>query len=100
MGVGGAGGRMRPELPSAGGHCGSGLGAEGRFLQFFNKNNAFNAYFGRNSYYKATTHQLKAFKSSLNELNRINEVQVLYIIRINVTKYDVAFTTRWGGGEG
>jgi len=29
------------------------------------------------SYYKAITRQLKAFKISLNVLNRINEVQVL-----------------------
>jgi len=46
-----------------------GLGAEaGRFY----------AYFGQNKYFKAITHQLNAFKISLNVINRINEVQVLY----------------------
>jgi len=35
----------------------------GRFLQFFNENNAhFYAYFGQNSYFKAITHQLKTFE--------------------------------------
>jgi len=37
----------------------------------------FYAYFGQNNYFNAKTHQLKAFKSSLIVLNRINEVQVL-----------------------
>jgi len=40
------------------------LGAEppalGIFLQFFNKNNAFYAYFGQNSYFKTVIHQLKS----------------------------------------
>jgi len=58
----------------------------GRFLQFFNKNNACNfsikithfyAYFGQNSYLKQKLINYKALKSSLNVLNRINEVQVL-----------------------
>jgi len=53
-----------------------GVGA-GRSLQFFNKSNAFFAYFGQNSYFKAITHQSKTFKISLNVLNKINEVQVL-----------------------
>jgi len=39
-----------------------GLGAKP--LQFLNKNNVFYAYFGKNSYFKAITHQLKAFKIS------------------------------------
>jgi len=33
-----------------------------RFLQFFNKNNTFYAYFGQNRYFKAITYQLKAFE--------------------------------------
>jgi len=57
---------------------GGGSPSAGRFLQFFNKNNAFLCiYFGQNSYFKATAHQLEAFKISLNVLHRINEVQVL-----------------------
>jgi len=41
-----------------------------QFLQFFEKDNAFYAYFGQNSYFKATTHQLKAFEISQNVLNK------------------------------
>jgi len=52
-------------------------GAIGDFCNFSIKIAHFYAYFGRNSYFKAITHQLKAFKISLNILNRINEVQVL-----------------------
>jgi len=63
----------------------------GRFLLFFNKNNAFLCIFRPNSYFKAITHQLKWFKISPNVLNRINKVQVL-CIRINVTN-DVTFAT-------
>jgi len=67
------------DLQAAGGHWESGSEAPiaGRFLQNFNKNNAFYAYFDQNSYFKAIIHQFKAFKSSLNVLNRINEVKVL-----------------------
>jgi len=32
--------------------------ALGDFCNFFNKNNAFIAYYGQNSYFKAITHQL------------------------------------------
>jgi len=79
----GAGGKGNEgEAPSA-----------GRFLQLLNKNNTFYAYFGQNSYFKVITHQLKAFKISLNVLNRINEIQVL-LIRTIVTKYDVTFATK------
>jgi len=50
----------------------------GRFLQFFNKNNTYLCIFWQKySYFEAITYQLKAFKISLNELNRINKVQVL-----------------------
>jgi len=35
-------------------------------LQFFNKNNAFFAYFGQNHYFKAKTTQLKAFEKQSN----------------------------------
>jgi len=41
----------------------------------------------------AITHQLKAFKISLNVLNRINKVKFCSI-RINVTKFDVTFATK------
>jgi len=50
-----------------------------QFLQFFNKSNTFLGIFRPNNYFKAISHQLKAFKISLNipVLNKINEVQVL-----------------------
>jgi len=47
------------------------------------------AYFSQNSYFKATTHQLKAFKISLNVLNRIN-----------VLSYSYKYTFATGGGGG
>jgi len=74
---------------------GSGALGAGRLLQFLNNNNITHiySYFGRNSSFKAITHQLKAFKISLNVPNWINEVQDLYV-RINVTKYNVTFTTK------
>jgi len=57
------------------------VGAEppglGDFCNFSVKMTYFYAYFGQNSYFKAIIHQLKAFKISLNALDRINEVQVL-----------------------
>jgi len=76
------------------GDFGGGLGAEspaaeaigcleakppalGDFCNFSIKITLFYAYFGLNSYFKAITRQFKAFKISLNVLNRINEVQVL-----------------------
>jgi len=59
-----------PQPPEARG-SGSGAPSAGRFLQVLNKNNAFYAYFGQNTYFKAITHQLKALKISLNVLNRI-----------------------------
>jgi len=37
----------------------------------------FYAYFDQKSYFKEITRQLKAFKISLNVINRINEVQAL-----------------------
>jgi len=40
------------------------------------------------------THQLKAFKISLNVQNRINEVQVLSHSYKRKTKYDVAFNAK------
>jgi len=54
-----------------------GSAALGDFCNFSIKKNIFNAYFGQNRYFKAIIHQLKAFKISLNVLNRINEVKVL-----------------------
>jgi len=60
---------------------GEGLGAEppplGDFCNFSIKITRFYAYFGQNNYFEGMTHQLKAFKISLNVLNRINEVKVL-----------------------
>jgi len=53
----GSGGRKPPETRGFGGKAHS----AGRFLQFFDKNKTF-LYFGQNSYFKAITHQLKAFK--------------------------------------
>jgi len=38
------------------------VASAGQFLQFFNKNDAFYAYFGQNSHFKAITHQLQAFE--------------------------------------
>jgi len=49
-------------------------------------------YFGQNRYFTAITHQLKAFKISLNVLNRIMKYKFCSI-RINVTKYEVTFAT-------
>jgi len=58
-----------------------GLGPEppalGDFCNFSRKRMHFYAYFGQNDDFKAITHQLKAFESNLNVLNRINEVKVL-----------------------
>jgi len=51
--------------------------ALGDFCKFSMKITHFYAYFNQNSYFKAITHQLIAFKTSLNILNRMNEVQVL-----------------------
>jgi len=52
----------------------------GDFCNFSIKITNFYADFGQNSYFKAITYQLKAFKISLNVLNRINEVQVLQVL--------------------
>jgi len=52
-------------------------GSGGRMGNFSIKIMNFYAHFGQISYFKAITYQLKAFKSSLNVLNRINEVHVL-----------------------
>jgi len=49
----------------------------GDICNFSIKITHFYAYFGQNSYFKAITHQLEAFKISLNVLNRINEFQAL-----------------------
>jgi len=52
-------------------------------------------HFGQNSYFQAITHQIKAFKISLNVINRINKVRYKFCsIRINVAKYDVAFAAK------
>jgi len=61
---------------TTGGNQGSGEEAPsaGRFLQFFNKNNIFYAYFGQNSCLKQLLINLKDLKSRLNLLNRINNV--------------------------
>jgi len=48
--------------------------ALGDFYNFSIKIIPFYAHFGQNSYFKATSYQLKAFKTSLNVLNGINEV--------------------------
>jgi len=52
------------------------MGSAGQLLQFFHKNNAFLSIFWP-KYFKAITHQLKAFEKHLNVLNRISEVQAL-----------------------
>jgi len=44
-----------PEARESGGEAPS----AGRFLQILNKNNTFFAYFSKNCYFKAITHQLK-----------------------------------------
>jgi len=59
--------RQRPMGVALGDFCNSSI-----------KITLFYVYFVQNSYFKAITHQFKAFKISLNVLNRINEVQVLY----------------------
>jgi len=51
----------------------------GDFCNFSIKITYFNAYFCQNRYY-TITHQLKAFKISLNLLNKIIEVQGLYCL--------------------
>jgi len=55
------------------------------------------------SYFKAITYELKAFKISLNVINRIIKVPysayTFCSIRINVTKYDVTFATMGGRGH-
>jgi len=63
------------------------------FCDFSIKIMHFYAYFGQNSYFKAITHKLKAFKISLNVLNRINKV-LFCSIRVNVSKFDVTFPQR------
>jgi len=57
---------------------GNGAPALGYFCNFLIKITYFYAYFGQNRYVKAITHQLNAFKISLNVLNSIKEVQGLY----------------------
>jgi len=59
-------------VPTAGGHRGL-----GDFCNFSIKITHFYAYFGQNSCFIAIIHRSKAFKISLNVLNRINEVHVL-----------------------
>jgi len=61
---------------------GGGGGGLGGFLQFFNKNTHFYAYFGQTSSFKAITHQLKAFEKMKYKFCSI---------RINVTNYHVTF---------
>jgi len=62
---------MRAQPSVAGGHwrSESQVPSNGRFLQFFNKNNAFLCIFLPKYSYFELTHQLKAFKISLNVLN-------------------------------
>jgi len=50
------------------------------FCNFSMKITHFHAYFTENSYFEVITHQLKAFKTSLNVLNRINEEQILLFL--------------------
>jgi len=96
----GVGGCLGADLPFDGSHWKSegkarGLGANppaagdrrvlggrssqrwGDFCNFLIKITHFYAYFSQNRYFKVITHQLKAFKISLNILNGINEIQVL-----------------------
>jgi len=47
------------------------------FSNFLIKIKHFYEFFAQNSYFKAITHQLQAFKISLNVINRINELQIL-----------------------
>jgi len=58
-----------------------GLGAKppalADFCNFSIKITLFYAYFSQNSYFKIINYQFKAFKISLNVLNRINKEQVL-----------------------
>jgi len=54
----------------------------GNFCKFSLKITHFYAYFGQNSYFKAKTHQLKAFKISS--------------YTVNIIKYDVTFATKEG----
>jgi len=85
------------EPPAAEGHWGSGgkqggLGEEspalGDFCNFSIKRTHFYAYFGQNSYFKAITHQLKAFKINLNVQTRKIKYKFCSI-HINVTKYEL-----------
>jgi len=56
----------KPQLPEAIGGLGANLSALGDFCHFLIKITLFYAYFSQNSYFKAITHQFKAFKISLN----------------------------------
>jgi len=47
------------------------------FCNFSTKITHFYAYFGQNIYFKAITHQLKAFEKQFKVLNGINEVEFL-----------------------
>jgi len=80
----GAGGGLPEAIEGLGGSPPEerGSAALGNFCNFSikKKKNVFKAYFGQKRYFKAITHQLKAFKISLNVLSRINEVQVLYYL--------------------
>jgi len=84
-GLAGSGGRKPQLLEAIGGLgasqpearvSGNGVPTLGYFCKFLIKI----TYFGQNRYFKAITHQLKTFKISLNVLNSINEVQVLYYL--------------------
>jgi len=68
---------QNPQLPEAIRGLGANLSALGDFCNFSMKITIFLCIFHPNSYFKAITYQFKAFKISLNVLNRINEVQVL-----------------------
>jgi len=65
--------RQSSQLPEVKG-SGDGASSAGRFFNFLIKITHFYENFGQNSYFKAITHQLKAFKITLNVLNRIHEV--------------------------
>jgi len=97
----GFGGDLGAEPPAADGYRGSGLGSleekgsgsvapsAGRFLKFFNKNNAFCVYFCQNSCFKTITHQLKAFEINYVYINKIKK-------KLNFSSY----CERIGGGGG
>jgi len=67
--------------------------ALGDFCNFLIKITYFLYTFRQNSYFKAVTHQLKAFEKQSKRINRIHEAQVLNI-RINVTNYEITFATK------